>query len=301
MNELDDIVNKLYNQIIKIIPNSKKMLRDYWEIGKMLSRLDEMKIKQSYQTAMLTELSIKLNNQYTKGYGLSTLEAMKNFYNDFFDFNKVNSDFNWSYYSKSRTFVNRKGFERIRKNRISEQPLEILIKLFLKVNQKFLQNEMGSILLNLSERSLCARMMLYFQEAIAKTTFNDYYVDVEYNRNDGKVKTIIEKNEELVVVSVTCDLIIHSRGEKINQDNLLALEMKKSTASEQEKKKDKNRLIALTKDSYDDVWSFDGRTLPEHVCRYLIGIYYEIDIANRLVVLEYYRKGKILDSFTMNF
>jgi hypothetical protein len=301
LNELDDIVNELYNQIIKILPNSKKVLKDYWEIGKILSRLDEMQIKQSYQTAVLTELSIKLNNQFAKGYGLSTLEAMKNFYNDFFDFNKVNSDFNWTYYSKSRVCGNRQSFKCIRNDRIREQPLEILIKLFLKVNQKFLHNEMGSILSNLAERALCARMMLYFQEAIAKTAFNDYYVDVEYNRNDGKVKTIIEKNEELVVVSVTCDLIIHSRGEKINQDNLLALEMKKSTASEQEKKKDKNRLIALTKDSYDDVWSFDGRTLPEHVCRYLIGIYYEIDIANRLVVLEYYKKGEKWDSFTMDF
>lgn len=26
----------------------------------------------------------------------------------------------------------------------------------------------------------------------------------------------------------------------------------------------------------DDIWSFDGKALPEHVCRYILGVYYEI-------------------------
>jgi hypothetical protein len=51
--------------------------------------------------------------------------------------------------------------------------------------------------------------------------------------------------------------------------------MKKASAPENEKQNDKLRLMALTKDSYDDVWSFDGKTLPEHVCGYTLGIYYE--------------------------
>ena len=48
----------------------------------------------------------------------------------------------------------------------------------------------------------------------------------------------------------------------------------------------------MTKDSYDGVWSFDGKTLPEHVCGYDLGIYYEIDSKNSLVYIEYYVKGK---------
>ena len=55
-----------------------------------------------------------------------------------------------------------------------------------------------------------------------------------------------------------------------------------------EKENDKARLVALTKDSYDGVWSFDGKTLPEHVCGYDLGIYYEIDSKNCLVYIEYY-------------
>ena len=41
----------------------------------------------------------------------------------------------------------------------------------------------------------------------------DYYVDVEYNRNKGKIKTIIDDNEN--VININCYLIIHSRGENI--------------------------------------------------------------------------------------
>lgn len=39
------------------------------------------------------------------------------------------------------------------------------------------------------------------------------------------VKTIY--NDDLKVVSIVCDLIVHSRGEILEKDNLIALEMKK--------------------------------------------------------------------------
>ncbi len=101
------------------------------------------------------------------------------------------------------------------------------------------------------------------------------------DRNNGRIKTIY--NEDLKVVTIICDLIVHSRGEIVEKDNLIALEMKKAYRSMQEKENDKARLVALTKDSYDGVWSFDGKTLPEHVCGYDLGIYYEIDSKHRLV------------------
>ena len=96
----------------------------------------------------------------------------------------------------------------------------------------------------------------------------------------------------LYVVTIICDLIVHSRGEIVEKDNLIALEMKKSYRPMKEKENDKARLVALTKDSYDGVWSFDGKTLPEHVCGYDLGIYYEIDSKNCLVYIGYYVKGK---------
>ena len=89
-----------------------------------------------------------------------------------------------------------------------------------------------------------------------KSKYSEYYVDVEYNRNNGHVKTIRLKKE---------------------------------------KEDDRARLTALTRDSYDGVWSFDGKTLPEHVCGYDLGIYYEIDLKTRLIYIEYYVKGELVE------
>lgn len=103
-------------------------------------------------------------------------------------------------------------------------------------------------------------------------------------------KSIQGPNEE--IIRIKTDLIVHSRGECIERDNLLALEMKKSYRPKKEKDADRSRLKCLTKDSFNHEWSFDGTELPEHVCRYAIGIYYEIDFDKRTISLEYYRKGE---------
>ena len=75
--------------------------------------------------------------------------------------------------------------------------------------------------------------------------------------------------------------------------------MKKSTRRPTEKDKDRERLIALTKDSFNDVWAFDGRNLPEHVCRYVLGVYYEINYRRKLISIEYYRTGQLVHSYTL--
>ena len=65
-----------------------------------------------------------------------------------------------------------------------------------------------------------------------RTSAQQYKVDVEYNRNDGALKTAIV-GENSVIKSIVCDLILHSRGRIPRQDNLIALEMKKSYRSEE--------------------------------------------------------------------
>ena len=109
------------------------------------------------------------------------------------------------------------------------------------------------------------------------------------------MKTIY--NDDLKVVSIVCDLIVHSRGEIIEKDNLIALEMKKSYRPKREKEDDKSRLVVITRDSYDGVWSFDGKTLPEHVCGYDLGIYYEVNLKYKMVYIEYYAKGEKIKEY----
>ncbi len=93
----------------------------------------------------------------------------------------------------------------------------------------------------------------------------------------------------------SANFLLTSRGEIVEKDNLIALEMKKSYWLKKEKEDDRARLTALTRSSYDGVWSFDGKTLPEHVCGYDLGIYYEMDLKTRLIYIEYYVKGELVE------
>lgn len=321
MNELDYFVDRLYSEIVKILSANSKNLRSYWEVGKVLTQIDQLQNRPASKALIIKTLSFKLNSRFSKGYSEFNLKAMKKFYNNFPQFNEVSPQLTWTHYSMlgqvnnelkrkmlfSECTVNNRSSQWLR-NKLDfntnwakniDQPTETLMQIFLKANQVFLCNELDSITRNISERSLCAHMMCYLKDEIKTTPFKEYFVDVEYNRNDHQIKTIIDG--DLKVIPITCDLIVHSRGQIIEQDNLLAIEMKKSTATKEEKDKDRNRLVALTKDSYDDVWSFDGITLPKHVCGYLLGIYYEINIPNRLVLFEYYKKGELWFDQTVKF
>lgn len=174
-----------------------------------------------------------------------------------------------------------------------------LIELFTAANQKFLEEDKSLITSDTNERALCGALSQQLRLIISNTRYKNYHVDVEYNRNNGKLKTLL--NDKFEVVTIICDIIVHSRGEIVKKDNLIAIEMKKSTAPETEKRNDKLRLTALTKDSYDGVWSFDGVTLPEYVCGYDLGIYYEINIREKSVLLEYFAKGKSFLKETLHF
>lgn len=174
-------------------------------------------------------------------------------------------------------------------------------KTFSIANNKFLAKELSLIKSDVSERCICASLKPFIEHEMWKNLkYEKYYVDVEYNRNAGHVKTIINDKEE--IIRITCDLIVHSRGENENHDNLIALEMKKSYRSQKEKDEDRNRLIALTKStSTDEIWSYDGKAFPQHVCGYSLGVYYEIDIPNEIIMIEYYIQGKLVEKFYKKF
>ncbi|MCU4804545.1 hypothetical protein OCF14_08885 [Bacillus cereus] len=171
--------------------------------------------------------------------------------------------------------------------------------LFELANNKYLIEQKELIQSGVSERTLCGQLMLYLNEAKEKTPYRKYYVDVEYNRNvNGRLKTIKDGHGE--IITINCDLILHSRGENLVQDNLIAIEMKKSIGKRSEKEKDRERLKALTRQSFDNIWSYDGKKLPKHVCRYILGIYYEINVSRMQALLEYYQDGELLYNYAIN-
>ena len=77
--------------------------------------------------------------------------------------------------------------------------------------------------------------------------------------------------------------------------------MKKSNRPQSEKNSDRERLMALTKDSYDGVWSYDGKTHPEHVCGYILGFYMEVEQAERKCFFETYHKGQKISYWVEDF
>lgn len=152
---------------------------------------------------------------------------------------------------------------------------EQMVDLFERANSLFVENDRDLFVSNINERTLCGALMLHLRNLIRNDpSYIGYYTDVEYNRNQGKIKTLVQRDTfpELKILRINCDLILHSRGRHPEQDNLIAVEMKKSSRPEREKESDRDRLIALTADSFDNIWAFDGHSLPEHVCRYVLGV-----------------------------
>jgi len=174
----------------------------------------------------------------------------------------------------------------------------------VKINSKFLNRivepalndffvkELTSILDDVSERSLCTRLAMHLEAQMKNADLVGYYADTEYNRKQaGQVKTILNGNME--IVSITCDLIVHSRGEIPGRDNLIAFEMAKPNKTIDEMQSDRDRLMALTKASYDGIWSNDGETHPEHVCGYVKGYYLILNRHMRQAQLESFAHGAI--------
>ena len=178
---------------------------------------------------------------------------------------------------------------------------ELLENIFKKANEMFLEKEIELIEKDISERALCSAMVKYLLYEMRKCNVGEKYdVDVEYNRNGSHPKTIYDSNSGFEQ-TITCDLIIHSRGKDKYQDNLMCVEMKKSTRNDFDKEKDKLRLKLLTKKSFDGEWKPDGKTLPKYVCNYLLGIYYEIDMNKNMIYLEFYKDGEKFKEDRVNF
>lgn len=180
-----------------------------------------------------------------------------------------------------------------------------MIELFEKANWNFLNDHLMLLESQVSERTMCGQLQININDLIRNDKFFErYYVDVEYNRNvERRIKRI--RNDRYEKVNITCDLIVHSRGKNLKQDNLIALEMKKNFQNDlkQQQKiiEDKERLTALTRPSYGEEWQHDGQSLPDFVCRFILGIYYEINYLNHQIYIQYYRGGEMVNDQVIDF
>ena len=173
-----------------------------------------------------------------------------------------------------------------------------LLDIFYLANQRFLKRNMSNLANNISERSLCASLSCEINKILESSDLCEYFCDVEYNRNGHEVKAIID--DDCKIIKIQNDLIIHSRGTKM-KDNLLALEMKKSTSSLVKMNEDRNRLKCLTKQECSDIFSYNGLSFPKNVCKYEIGIFYIIDVNAKIITIEIYSNSSLVNIETNTF
>lgn len=172
---------------------------------------------------------------------------------------------------------------------------EELREIFLTSLQRLLAEEPNPILDGVSERNTCGRLAIHIELELRQRGIRDYFTDVEYNRKqNGQLKTML--NEDSIVINITPDLILHSQGNSVADDNLIAIEAKKFDRPPLEKEEDRSRLKALTRTSFDGIWSNDGTTHPEHVCGYKVGAFIELNRKKRICTIEFYRDGARSDS-----
>ncbi len=161
---------------------------------------------------------------------------------------------------------------------------ENLKELFNESIAIFFDAESKNIAGGTSEQNLCCRLAMIMENKMKEKGIQGYYADTEYNRMTyDKVKKIWVENQQKKIYS---DLIVHSRGEIPDEDNLIAIEMKKSTRPYLKRESDKHRLKSMTK---------HGTSL-EYVCGYKIGFYIEIDIAKKSYNIEEFREGDSVGS-----
>ena len=138
-----------------------------------------------------------------------------------------------------------------------------LIDVFQKAKNEFLEKEKTIIKNDTNERTLTQRLAFYLELQLRKNIkYENYSVDCEYNRKEKDIKRLkFGKNTDKK--EIYPDIIVHQRKIK---NNLIAIEMKKTTSRNTDKIKDIEKLEALT-DRKNDY-------------HYTLGIYFELDITD---------------------
>lgn len=161
-----------------------------------------------------------------------------------------------------------------------------------KCLSKLIKRDYFLLINNLNERSISHRLALYLSFA-----FKNFDVDCEYNGNvdasNGRkyIYILKERADELNLKTTRCDseitardiypdIIVHRRGLNGSDNNLLVIEIKKSS-SQVSGDWDAEKLRRFTSPEYGN--SFE----------YLFGAFIEFQVGNEIgFTVEWYQNGK---------
>ena len=163
------------------------------------------------------------------------------------------------------------------KNKNKEKLSKELIDIFERAKNEFLEKEKDIIKNDTNERTLTQRLAFYLELQLRKNIkYENYSVDCEYNRKEEDIKRLkFGKNTDKK--EIYPDIIVHQRKIK---NNLIAIEMKKTTSRNTDKIKDIEKLEALT-DRKNDY-------------HYTLGIYFELDITDNNNIINFFVDGEVI-------
>ena len=127
------------------------------------------------------------------------------------------------------------------KNKNKEKLSKELIDIFERAKNEFLEKEKSIIKNDTNERTLTQRLAFYLELQLRKNIkYENYSVDCEYNRKEEDIKRLkFGKNTDKK--EIYPDIIVHQRKIK---NNLIAIEMKKTTSRNTDKIKDIEKFIS---------------------------------------------------------
>ena len=105
MSQLFDL--EFYNHIKEILTTARNrvyhtansaMVRAYWEIGKSIVEKQGGETKAEYGTKLLRELSKQMTTDFGKGFTVTNLSYMRQFYLTFPNYHALRDELSWTHY-----------------------------------------------------------------------------------------------------------------------------------------------------------------------------------------------------------
>ena len=97
INQITDLVNNIKQNLVHEI--NKSIVKVYWSIGEIIvSNESEFNNRLEYGKEFLKELSNELTKYLGRGYSISNLKYMRQFYKRYNKFDEINEKLTWSHY-----------------------------------------------------------------------------------------------------------------------------------------------------------------------------------------------------------
>ena len=107
LKEYQFIDNKFYDEIKEVLEQARnrvyrkiqsEMVLAYWQIGKMIVDKQGGNPRADYGDGLLKELSIQLTKDYGKGFDVTNLRNMRQFYTVFQKRDALRTELSWTHY-----------------------------------------------------------------------------------------------------------------------------------------------------------------------------------------------------------